>query len=174
MARVLENRELDMTEEVVEYARPADTEPPTPDLPTVGGCVQLPQTWDSSAGKIQNLVEHACGGVGIIHSRKGSVRANHWHNEDWHYLYVVSGLIAYTEWPPGQHHPSDYLFGSKVTEDECAVWSETTALTVGPCQMIFTPPKRSHRLEFLEDTVMISISKLSRRHSEHERDVVRL
>ena len=139
------------------------TEPPAPDLPTVGGFVQLPRAWHSSAGIIQNLVEHACGGVGIITSRKGATRASHWHREDWHYLYVVSGLLLYEEWQ---------AFG--VPAIDVAVGSGITTVTVGPGQMIFTPPLRAHRVTFLEDTVMISISKLSRRHAEHEEDVVRL
>lgn len=147
-----------------------------PPLPTVGGFVQLPQSCDSSAGKIQNLVEHAVGGVGIIHSRKDSVRANHWHREDWHYLFVVSGGFEYEEWDPKGIAPSRMalaisaaaIVGKPIPPDE------TLYLTVGPGQMIFTPPNRAHRLRFTEDTVMVSVSKLNRTHASHESDVVRL
>lgn len=135
-----------------------DTSSPEPQLPTIGGFVQLPQAWHSSAGVIQNLVEHAVGGVGIIHSAAGEQRANHHHLADWHYLYVVSGSFQYSEWPvAGKADDTNVL-----------------NLTVRAGQMIFTPPMRNHRLHFAEDTVMISISKLNRQHASHELDVVRL
>ena len=161
-----------------------DTEPPAPELPTVGGFVQLPQAWHSSAGIIQNLVEHACGGVGVLSSRKGSMRAYHWHKSDWHYLYIISGLVDYEEWPYDQEHASIGMmrYQGKVLAREPLSGEpmpefpklELTRLEIGPGQMVFTPPLRSHRLMFREDTVMISISKLSRQHAEHEADVQRL
>lgn len=143
-----------------EAARERDTEPPGLKLPEVGGFVQLPQSWHSSAGIIQNLVEHACGGVAVIRSAKDETRANHWHKTDWHYLYVVSGEFLYSECA-NEHG----LFPNI---------SQTGSLRVRAGQMIFTPPGRRHQLLFTEDTVMISISKLSRQHAEHESDVVRL
>jgi quercetin dioxygenase-like cupin family protein len=109
-----------------------------------------------------------------LYSRKGETRANHWHEKDWHYLYTVSGLLKYEEWPSGKSHHLAQLVAGGPHASDCAQETETTILLVGPGQMIFTPPNRAHRLLFLEDTVMISISKLSRRHAEHEADVVRL
>lgn len=161
-------------EEVVEYARPADTEPPEPELPTIGGFVQLPQAWHSSAGIIQNLVEHAVGGVGMIFSRAGSQRANHWHENDFHYLFVVSGSFRYEEWPPDKNHPDAALVVDGPHASACANRSDVAELRVGAGQMIFTPPNRSHRLTFFEDTTMVTISKFSRTHSDHEKDVRRL
>jgi len=162
----------------VPYAIGADA----PNLPSVGGFVQLPQAWHSSAGIIQNLVEHACGGVAVLHSRKGETRANHWHKTDWHYLYVLSGFIEYEEWPHDKPHPLiayyRFLGRARALEPGEAVSFDdevpSIKLSIGPGQMVFTPPQRSHKLTFKEDTVMISISKLSRTHAEHESDVVRL
>jgi len=143
-----------------EAAGSRDSEPASLALPTVGGFVQLPQSWDSSAGKIQNLVEHACGGVGVLQSAALEVRANHSHKQDWHYLYCISGSFEYREWSLDHQY---------ALQDK-----DRIELRVRAGQMIFTPPMRNHELRFIEHTVMISISRLSRTHAEHETDVVRL
>jgi quercetin dioxygenase-like cupin family protein len=96
------------------------------------------------------------GGVELIRTLKGEVRANHWHKRDWHYLYVLEGSILYTYWPLG----SLFVDAPKVTVPEGC--------------MVFTPPRECHLVEALEDTVMISVSHLPRDHETHEQDVVRL
>ena len=39
----------------------------------------------------------------IIHSRKDSVRANHYHKETWQWLYVLSGKLRTVSQMPGQN-----------------------------------------------------------------------
>jgi len=39
--------------------------------------------------------------------------------------------------------------------------------------MFFTPPNKIHKVEFLEDTILISIGKDSKDHESHEKDIVR-
>ena len=114
--------------------------------------IDLPERYISDAGYIQNLVEEQCGGVGLIVSLAGSVRGNHYHRQDYHYLYVVDGTFRYY-----------YRKGSEVLTIE-----------VRAGQMLYTPPLEAHAQLFLEDTVLISISKLPRTHESHEDDVVRL
>ena len=49
-------------------------------------------------GLIQSLVsldEPKIQSAVIIESKKGSVRANHYHKEDWHYCYLITGSIDY-------------------------------------------------------------------------------
>lgn len=111
-----------------------------------------PGFYTSGAGTITNLLQEPCGGVGIICSKAGSVRANHFHKTDWHFLYVLSGKMRYTH--IGPQGRLEFL--------------------VPQGQMVFTPPREPHALEFLEDTVMVSMSKLPRDHKSHEADVVRL
>lgn len=121
--------------------------------------VPLPDPFINEAGRIQNIFEAVAGGapargVAIIHSKAGSRRSSHHHKDDWHYLYVVSGAMKYTERRLG---------------------SETVVkLTVRPGEAVFTGPRVDHWAEFDEDTVMVSVSRLSRIHSEHENDVVRV
>lgn len=115
----------------------------------------LPRCFLNESGYIQNLVEHECGGVAVIRSRAGCVRANHYHQTDWHYLYIISGSCHYFERPVG----SD----AKPRHRE-----------VRAGELIFTGPQMEHVLYFPESTLMVSVSKLNRKHETHEQDVVRL
>jgi hypothetical protein len=117
--------------------------------------VELPQFHQSDAGMIQNLLELPCGGVGLIASKANSVRANHWHRTDWHYLYVVSGSFVHFFRPVGSN-------------------KRPKRMTVKSGEMLYTPPNEEHALWFREPTVMVSMSRLSRTHDVHEDDVVRL
>ena len=42
-------------------------------------------------GEIFNVFEGKIGHVALITSKKGSVRANHYHNRDHQYMYLISG-----------------------------------------------------------------------------------
>jgi quercetin dioxygenase-like cupin family protein len=121
---------------------------------TPAGIVPLTPAFADARGTIQNLVERECGGVGLITTKAGSRRSSHWHRTDWHYLYVESGRMHYRERKVG-------------TETVVEFW-------VGPGQMVFTGPGVEHWTSFPEDTVMISVSKLSRQHDQHEADLVRV
>lgn len=92
------------------------------------------------------------GGVELIYSRKGAVRANHKHREDWHYLYIERGSILYEE---------------QKGED----WA---GQVVPAGSMVYTQPGVFHRVTALDDTTMVSVSHLPRDHETHEKDVVRL
>ena len=110
-------------------------------------------------GSILNLVFHdwrdssllgAIGGVELIHSRSGVLRANHKHTSDWHYLYVVYGKVHYEE------------FGDR---------DEGQTLEKG--EMVYTPPGVWHRVWSPTESLMICISHLPRDKATHETDVVR-
>lgn len=118
--------------------------------------VPLPLPFADDRGVIQNLLNCSVNGAAIIISTKGSVRSNHWHREDFHYLYVVSGSMEYYERNLRVPAPSDY---------------KPLIVTAG--QMVFTPPNMVHKTVFLSDCVMISFSKRNRDHDSHESDVVR-
>jgi len=117
--------------------------------------VKLPPCFINEAGLIQNLVEHDCGGVAVIRSEAGAWRSNHWHKTDWHYLYVVDGTMFYWERP--------------VRSDE-----KPRRKIVKSGEMVFTGPRVEHATWFPEPTLIVSVSKLSRQHEQHEADLIRL
>jgi quercetin dioxygenase-like cupin family protein len=117
--------------------------------------VPLPKPFVNENGVIQNLLNTSINGTAIITSLAGSVRSNHYHKEDFHYLYVVSGSMEYYERGIEEHFVGEPLI-------------------VKAGEMVFTPPLKVHKTVFLEDTVMLSFSKRNRDHVSHEEDIVRV
>lgn len=118
--------------------------------------VPLPRPFVNRQGLIQNLMldaGYAC--VSVIESAPRSVRSNHYHREDSHFLYVVSGSMLYYERGVGEGAiPEPFVVSKR--------------------QMVFTPPMREHATAFLEPTTLLSISKRARDQESHESDVVRV
>lgn len=106
-------------------------------------------------GVIVPLVDLKMESAVLISSKKGSVRANHYHTTDWHFCYVVSGKIDY------YHRPT----GSDAAPEK---------VTVNAGQQFFTPPMVDHAMVFLEETVFLTLGRNSRRQEVYEADVVRI
>lgn len=106
-------------------------------------------------GAIQSLVNFPMKNLSLITSKKGTVRSNHYHVTDWHYMYVMSGTFDYYYRPSGT-----------------AETPTVTRLTQG--QMVFTPPMEDHATVFLEDTVLLVMSRNPRDQEAYEADVRRV
>ena len=106
-------------------------------------------------GEIIPLVDLTMRSAVWISSKKGSVRANHYHKTDWHFCYVVSGSIEY--------YYRDHGSGE-----------EPTKIVVEPGQMVFTPPMVDHAMVFPEDTEFLTLGRNSRRQEVYEADVERI
>ena len=58
--------------------------------------IKLANPFTDERGTIQNLLSlDELQSVVVIESKKGTIRANHYHKTDWHYCYVISGAIDY-------------------------------------------------------------------------------
>ena len=90
----------------------------------------------------------------LIKSKKGAIRANHYHKEDAHYVYMVYGSMEYTEQPVGS--------GKK------------EAVVVKEGDLIYTPPMVEHAMHFLEDSAFLALAIKSRHHDAYESDTVRV
>lgn len=117
--------------------------------------VSVPQEFSDDRGLIRNVADGTLGDVAVIESNSGSIRANHYHREDWHLCYLISGAMEYA-W-------KDSLSDEK---------SHKKVIT--PSQMIFTPAMTPHRIKFLEDSIFLSISKLSRISKNYENDTFKI
>ena len=76
--------------------------------------VQIPQQFSDHRGEIINIADGALGDVAVIHSNQNSVRANHYHMNDWHLTYVVSGSVIYS-W---KKKISDNLEELRISKDQ--------------------------------------------------------
>ena len=117
--------------------------------------IPLENPYVDERGTIQNLIEADMRMAVMIDSKKGSVRANHYHKTDWHYCYVVSGSIEYF------HRP----VGSDATP-------ENRLIRTG--ELFFTPPMVEHAMRFPEDSVFLTLSRNARDHDAYEADLVRI
>jgi dTDP-4-dehydrorhamnose 3,5-epimerase-like enzyme len=106
-------------------------------------------------GAIQPLVNFPMKNISLITSRKGTVRSNHYHLTDWHYMYVLSGSFDYYYRPTNSNEPP------KVTR-------------VRAGEMVFTRPMEDHATVFLEDTQLLAMSRNPRDQEAYESDVRRV
>jgi len=117
--------------------------------------VPLEKPYVDDRGAIQPLVDRMMRSAVMIESKKGALRANHYHKTDWHYCYVMSGCIEYYHRPTGSEE-------------------EPEMLLVKGGQMVFTPPMIDHGMKFPEDTVFLTLSRNPRDQATYEADVVRV
>jgi dTDP-4-dehydrorhamnose 3,5-epimerase-like enzyme len=117
--------------------------------------VELPKPFEDDRGGIQPLVDMHMESCVLITSKKGTVRANHYHQTDWHYCYVLSGKIDYYHRPHGSTKPA-----------------EKVVIKMG--QMFFTPPLVDHAMVFVEDTTFLTWGRNSRAQEVYEADVRRI
>lgn len=122
--------------------------------------VPLPTPFVNRQGLIQNLMLDAgYAGVEVIECAPRTIRSNHWHQKDAHFLYVVSGSFLYYEQPVGKDGHVPHL---------------PEPVVVSKRQMVYTGPRIVHATAFLEPTVLVSISKYPRDTKSHEEDLVRV
>ena len=119
------------------------------------GIVELDSPHIDDRGSIQSLVNFPMKNISLISSRKDTIRSNHYHLTDWHYMYVLSGSFNYYYRPTGT--------------DE-----ELKCVKVVAGEMIFTPPMEDHATVFLEDCDLLAISRNPRDQKAYEKDVRRV
>lgn len=104
-------------------------------------------------GEIINVFEGTTGHVAYITSKKGSVRANHYHKKDVQYMYLVSG--AYETHCCSVENPS-----------------EKQVLKVQAGDIVKTPPMVAHAQKFTEDSVFLSLTVREREEGKYEEDTI--
>jgi dTDP-4-dehydrorhamnose 3,5-epimerase-like enzyme len=117
--------------------------------------IKLESSFADDRGWIQPLVDVSMESCVLIHSKKGSQRANHFHQTDWHYCYVLSGEIEYYSREVGSDSPP-----------------QVTRISKG--EMFFTGPMEEHTMLFLEDTEFLTFGRNSRAQEVYEADIVRI
>jgi quercetin dioxygenase-like cupin family protein len=117
--------------------------------------VPLEKPFADERGEIQPLVDVPMESCVLIHSKKGTVRANHYHQTDWHYCYVLSGSIEYFHRPHEDGHKPEKIL-------------------IKTGQMFFTPPMVDHAMVFPEDTTFLTWGRNSRAQEVYEADVIRI
>ncbi len=117
--------------------------------------ILIPQNFTDDRGSIRNIADGKLGDVAVITSKLNSIRSNHVHDHDWHLSFMISGSMKY--------------YWKSEMQDSL---ENSTVVSAG--EMVYTPPKSPHKMVFLEDSVFIAISQLSRVQENYEADTKRL
>lgn len=104
-------------------------------------------------GAITNIFEGPIEHIALITSKKGTVRANHYHKEDRQYIYLISG--AYESYSCDIRNPS-----------------RKQVLKVLPGDIVYTPPMMAHAQKFIEDSVFLALSTRQRERGKYEDDTI--
>jgi oxalate decarboxylase/phosphoglucose isomerase-like protein (cupin superfamily) len=105
-------------------------------------------------GSIVSIVDDVVQNVSLITCNAGSIRSNHYHKKDFHYMYVLEGEIDYFY----KELNNDVVRYFKVKKDD----------------IIFTPKNEIHATFFPLRTKLIVSSKLPRDQETYENDTVRV
>lgn len=91
----------------------------------------------------------------LITSKKGTIRANHYHKTDSHYSYLIKGKMKY------------------IIQDVEQKGRKKSAI-VKAGELVYTPSMLLHAMVFLEDTVFLALTTESRDQKKYEKDLVRV
>ena len=105
-------------------------------------------------GSIFSVVNQPCNNVSIIETNSNSIRSNHYHKKDWHYMLVLEGELDYFYYSSAQKK----VVYIKVTID----------------QIIFTPNLEVHATFFPIKTKLLVVSGFPRDTDTYEADTVRV
>ena len=105
-------------------------------------------------GSIISIVDDVVQNVSLITCNAGSIRSNHYHKKDFHYMYVLEGEIDYFY----KELNNDVVHYFKVKKDD----------------IIFTPKNEIHATFFPLNTKLIVSSMLPRDQETYEKDTVRV
>lgn len=92
----------------------------------------------------------------LIISKKGSIRANHYHKKDTHFVYLLNGAFEYCE--------------RKLSQKKAR--KKTTLIFPG--DLVVTPPMTIHSMKFVKDSTMLALTTEPRDHKAYEKDTVRV
>jgi len=119
------------------------------------GLVELETPFVDERGAIIPIVNTDMKSCVMIHSKKGTVRANHYHLTDWHYCYILDGELDYYHRAVGDN-------------------SEPEVLQVKKGEVVFTPPMVEHAMVYTKDCSFITLGGNSRDQQMYEKDLVRV
>jgi len=105
-------------------------------------------------GRILSIVDHTIKNVSIIESYPNTMRSNHFHYKDFHFMYVLEGEINY--------------FFKPLESDE------VNYLKIQSGQTIFTPNNEIHSCHFPKNTKLVVSSGFPRDQETYEADTVRV
>ncbi|MCS4538190.1 MAG: cupin domain-containing protein [Thaumarchaeota archaeon] len=114
--------------------------------------VTVKPSFTDNRGMITNILEEPINSVVLITCKKGAIRANHFHQKDSHWSYMVSGKMEYYE-----RNSNGQL--------------EMTIIEAG--QMVYSAPGVPHAMKFLEPSVFLALTTRKRSKGRYDEDTIK-
>ena len=116
---------------------------------------KLGKIFKDKRGTLQKIIDGNFSSCIEVLSKKGSIRANHYHKKDKHFVYIISGELLYSYRNRKQ--------GSKV---------KIKKMKKG--DLFFTPAMQEHMTYFTKNTHFIAFSTRKRTRFDYEKDLIRV
>ncbi|MBI2523118.1 dTDP-4-dehydrorhamnose 3,5-epimerase family protein [Candidatus Woesearchaeota archaeon] len=113
---------------------------------------KIEPAFEDERGAISNILEEPITHVAIITSKKGAIRANHYHPDQSQYVYLISGSYE------------------SVSKDLKNKNTKIERQIIKPGHLVITPPMIAHAWNVLEDSVMLNLTtgrRDSKNYKEH-------
>ena len=116
---------------------------------------KLGKIFKDKRGTLQKIIDGNFSSCIEVFSKKGSIRANHYHKKDKHFMYIISGELLYSY--------KNRKRGSKV---------KIKKMKKG--DLFFTPAMQEHMAYFTKNTHFLAFSTRKRTRFDYENDLIRV
>ena len=116
---------------------------------------KLGKIFKDKRGTLQKIIDGNFSSCIEVFSKKGSIRANHYHKKDKHFMYIISGELLYSY--------KNRKRGSKVKIKK-----------MKKSDLFFTPAMQEHMAYFTKNTHFLAFSTRKRTRFDYEKDLIRV
>jgi len=116
---------------------------------------KLGKIFKDKRGTLQKIIDGNFSSCIEVFSKKGSIRANHYHKKDKHFMYIISGELLYSY--------KNRKRGSKVK-----------IIKMKKGDLFFTPAMQEHMAYFTKNTHFLAFSTRKRTRFDYEKDLIRV
>jgi len=113
------------------------------------------KTFKDKRGWLKKILDGNFSSCIEVYSKKGSIRANHYHKKDKHFIYVINGEILYF-----------YKDRKKKAKTKFKIMKKN--------DLFFTPAMQEHMAYFTKNTHFLAFSTRKRTKFDYERDLIRV
>ena len=116
---------------------------------------KIGKTFRDKRGWLKKILDGNFSSCIEVYSKKGTIRANHYHKKDKHFIYIISGEILY--------------FHKDLNKN-----AKTKASLMKKNDLFFTPMMQEHMAYFTKNTHFLAFSTRKRTKFDYEKDLIRV
>ena len=113
------------------------------------------KTFKDKRGWLKKILDGNFSSCIEVYSKKGSVRANHYHKKDTHFIYIINGEIL-------------YFYKDRKRR------AKTRFKLMKKNDLFFTPAMQEHMAYFTKNTHFLAFSTRKRTKFDYEKDLIKV